>query len=139
SGAESMIRSILIVCMGNICRSPMAEGMLRQAAREARIDLRVDSAGTEDYHVGSAPDRRACALAASRGTPIDDLVARQVEPEDFHRFDVILAADRRNLAVLQRMRPGSATAELDLLLPWAGRSTPVELPDPYYGDASHFE
>lgn len=133
------MKRVLFVCMGNICRSPLAEGIARAQARDAGLALQFDSAGTHDYHVGAPPDARACALADARGTPIGDLRARQVQPIDFERFDLILAADRRNLVALQRLRPAGARAELALLLEWAGAGQGAEVPDPYYGDMRDFE
>ena len=131
-------RAILMVCMGNICRSPPAEGLARASLHGAGLDVEVDSAGTHDYHLGAAPDRRARAVAHELGFDIDDLRARQVADEDFSRFDVILAADRANLALLQRRRPAQARAELALLLPWCGGMADGEVPDPYYGDMADF-
>jgi protein-tyrosine phosphatase len=124
--------SILFVCMGNICRSPLAEGIVRAQAAALGIELGVDSAGTHAYHVGEPPDPRARAVARARGTPIDDLRARQVCRDDFHRFGLILAADRQNLAALERLRPPDATAELALLPGWCGDDDCDEVPDPYY-------
>lgn len=130
--------SVLFVCMGNICRSPLAEGMARMALDAAGLLLRLDSAGTHAYHIGRGPDPRACAIAREAGCAIDDLRARQVSDDDFRRFDLILAADAANLALLQQRRPHDATAELALLLPWCGAAPGTELPDPYYGDVDDF-
>ena len=125
--------------MGNICRSPLAEGIARFHARRAGVDLRFDSAGTHGYHVGDAPDPRARDLARRRGMPIDDLRARQVESADFARFDLILVADRVNLAAVQRLRPADSRTDAALLLEWAGLPEPCEVPDPYYGDLRDFD
>ena len=133
------MKRVLFVCMGNICRSPLAEGIARTQAHAAGFALSFDSAGTEAYHVGQAPDPRARALARKRGMPIDDLRARQVRIADFGEFDLILAADRVNLHRLESLRPPGAPAELALLLPWAGVAAEAEVPDPYYGDAAEFE
>lgn len=130
--------SVLFVCMGNICRSPLAEGIARKALEEAGISLRLDSAGTHDYHIGRGPDQRACAIARETGCDIDGFRARHVVNEDFHAFDLILAADAANLAALQRQQPDGASAELALLLPWCGAEAGTELPDPYYGDDENF-
>jgi protein-tyrosine phosphatase len=133
------VKRVLFVCMGNICRSPLAEGIARFHARRAGIDIGFDSAGTHGYHVGDAADPRARALARRRGMPIDELRARQVESADFRRFDLILVADATNLAAMQRLRPDGARAQLARLLEWAGVEERVDVPDPYYGDAQDFE
>jgi protein-tyrosine phosphatase len=135
-----MKRGVLFVCLGNICRSPTAEGVLRAiAAREyPGLVLQVDSAGTADYHVGEPPDRRTIAAARRRGYDLAGLRARQVQPEDFNRFDHVLAMDRANLAALERLRPGDASARLALFLEFAPDSVP-EVPDPYYGGVEDFE
>lgn len=133
------MKRVLFVCMGNICRSPLAEGFARAAAAAAGMRLEFDSAGTEDYHIGDAPDPRACAVARKHGVDIDALQARRVGDDDFATFDLILAADRRNLHALQQRCPPGARAELALLLPWCGSDAGSELPDPYYGGAAQFE
>jgi protein-tyrosine phosphatase len=133
------MKRVLFVCLGNICRSPLAEGLARRKAQLAGVDLQLDSAGTEPYHVGRPPDARACSAARRRGVSIDDLRARQVTREDFARFDLILAADRPSLRVLQGLRPAQGGAELALLLDWAGMAPDGEVPDPYYGDEADFE
>lgn len=132
------MRRILFVCTGNICRSPVAEGIARARAAQARRALEFDSAGTHDYHLGEAPDARSRAVARAAGTPIDALRARRVSAADFARFDLILAADRGHLRLLQRLQPATASAELDLLLPWCGIDQPDEVPDPYYGPLEGF-
>jgi protein-tyrosine phosphatase len=132
-------QSILFLCTGNICRSPLAEGIVRALSQRKGLSLRLDSAGTHDYHVGEPPDPRARALARRRGTPIDDLRARRLCRDDFHRFDLILVADRGHLAALKRQRPADATAELALLAEWCGEPAGCEVPDPYYGDTEGFE
>ena len=133
------VRSVLMVCMGNICRSPSAEGVLRARLAAAGLShVRVDSAGTHDYHLGEPPDPRSRATARAAGTPIDDLRARQVEAVDFQRFDLLLAADRGHLRDLQRLRPAGAGAQVELLLPWCGITAPQDVPDPYYGPPEGF-
>lgn len=132
-------RSVLFVCLGNICRSPMAEGVLRARAADARLALHIDSAGTAGYHTGQPPDARAIRVARANGTPIDQQRARQVDRRDFERFDLILAADASNLRDLQALRPASATARVALLLEWAGLGVGSEVPDPYYGRIEDFE
>ncbi|MGQ0801005.1 MAG: low molecular weight protein-tyrosine-phosphatase [Pseudomarimonas sp.] len=133
------MNSILFVCMGNICRSPLAEGIMRAAFAAAGLRIEVDSAGTLGYHAGEAADPRARAVAKQRGIPIDDLRARQLCIEDFHRFDLILAADSQNLAELKRLQPSDARAQVALLLDWAGAASTGQVPDPYYGDRRDFE
>src|SRR6516164_6355637 len=132
---------ILFVCLGNICRSPTAEGVMRAiAARELpEFALEVDSAGTAGYHVGEPPDPRMRAAAARRGYNLNALRARVVEPRDFERFDLILAMDRENLAVLQRRAPEEARERVRLFLEFAPHTEPQEVPDPYYGGPNGFE
>ena len=134
-------RSVLFVCLGNICRSPTAEGVFRQLlVREApELRVQVDSAGTADYHVGNAPDTRSQRAALVRGIDLSGLRARQIAPDDFSRFGLILAMDRDNLRELQAMRPKRALARLQLFLEYAPELGRLEVPDPYYGDASGFE
>ena len=132
---------VLFVCLGNICRSPTAEGVLRHVAAQAapRFGLEIDSAGTADYHVGAAPDARSQRAALSRGIDISGLRARQVTQEDFARYDLILAMDRSNLSELDGIKPGNCRAALKLFLDYAPELTLREVPDPYYRDASAFE
>ncbi|MBK5932666.1 protein tyrosine phosphatase [Rhodovulum imhoffii] len=122
---------ILFVCLGNICRSPTAEGVFRGLAEAAGVAVQVDSAGTGGWHVGNPPDRRAQAAAAARSYDLSGLRARQVCPEDFDRFDLILAMDRSNRADLERLRPAGNTTPVRLFLDYAGGSQ-REVPDPYY-------
>lgn len=133
---------ILFVCLGNICRSPTAEGVLRTlAAREAPdLALEVDSAGTAGYHVGESPDPRTRQAAARRGYDLTALRARIVEPGDFERFDLILAMDRENLSVLRRRAPAGSRERLRLFLEFAPHGAASEdVPDPYYGGPNGFE
>jgi protein-tyrosine phosphatase len=132
---------VLFVCLGNICRSPTAEGVLRRlAAQEAPgLQLEIDSAGTADYHIGGAPDSRSQRAALRRGIDIGGLRARQVSKNDFARFDLILAMDRSNLNELQAMRPANSRATLKLFLDYAPELNSREVPDPYYRDAGAFE
>ena len=131
----------MFVCLGNICRSPTAEGVFRhllaQEAPELRVD--VDSAGTAGYHLGDPPDLRTQRAAARRGIDLSGLRARQVTPADFAHFDLILAMDGDNLQELQRMRPARSRAQLRLFLEYAPQLGLREVPDPYYGDAGGFE
>jgi protein-tyrosine phosphatase len=131
--------SVLFVCLGNICRSPLAEAAFRAEAERLGLDVEVDSAGTGDWHVGSPPDRRAIAVAARHGADIRGLRARQVRPEDFHRFDRIVAADLHNLADLEAMRPAGAKARLSLLLDHVPGRAGDAVADPYHGGEAHFE
>jgi protein-tyrosine phosphatase len=132
---------ILFVCLGNICRSPTAEGVLRAlAARDfPSVRLEVDSAGTADYHVGEPPDRRTIAAARRRGYELGGLRARQVLRADFDRFDYLLAMDRANLAELAKLRPAGAAARLMLFMEFAAEAGFAEVPDPYYGGIEDFE
>jgi protein-tyrosine phosphatase len=132
---------ILFVCLGNICRSPTAEGVLRAiAAKEfPGLALDIDSAGTADYHVGEPPDRRTVAAARRRGYDLAGLRARQVQPDDFSRFDYVLAMDRANLEALERLRSTDATARLALFLEFSADASALEVPDPYYGGVEEFE
>jgi len=130
---------ILFVCMGNICRSPTAEGVFRAMAEAAGVAVEVDSAGTGGWHVGEAPDRRATAAAAQRGVDLSRQRARQARAADFHEFDHILAMDHDNLADLQAIMPRDARAELRLFLDYAPDQPVRAVPDPYYGGPQGFE
>ena len=131
---------VLFVCLGNICRSPTAEAVMRALALEApELRLEVDSAGTAGYHIGEAPDPRMQAAAARRGYQLQALRARIVEPGDFERFDLILAMDRENLAVLHRRAPEPLRERVRLFLEFAPHGAPQEVPDPYYGGPNGFE
>lgn len=131
---------VLFVCLGNICRSPTAEGVFRQQVRAAGLqdEIEIDSAGTGDWHVGKAPDSRTARAARQRGYALEELRARQFEVADFQRFDLILAMDQSNLRDLQALRPATARAELDLFLRRCGQPE-HEVPDPYYGGADGFD
>jgi protein-tyrosine phosphatase len=132
---------VLFVCLGNICRSPTAEAVLRHLlAREApQLRVEVDSAGTANYHTGDPPDPRSQRAALGRDIDMSGLRARQVSPEDFMRFDLILAMDRDNLRRLNAMRPKRATAQVKLFLDYARLAGNAEVPDPYYGGPDDFE
>ena len=133
--------SVLMVCMGNICRSPTAEGVFRQRLHEAGLEhaVRLDSAGTHSYHIGRSPDPRASQAAAQRGYDLSDLVGRQVGPRDFEEFDLILAMDQDNLANLRRLCPRGQEHKLRLFLSFSSRYAGLEVPDPYYGGAQGFD
>jgi len=132
---------ILFVCLGNICRSPTAQGVFRRKAEQAGLSdaIATDSAGTAHWHVGKSPDSRSSQVAASRGVDISDLRARQVSPEDFHAFDYVLAMDHSNLSDLQAMAPADCKASVGLFLSYRSGGETDEVPDPYYGGASGFE
>ena len=131
--------SILFVCLGNICRSPLAEAALRAEAERVRLDLIVDSAGTGNWHAGEPPDPRAQAAARRQGVDISGLRARQVRPADFRRFTHIVALDEDNLANLRRLAPPDATAELSLLLDHVEGREGQPVADPYFGDDDGFD
>jgi protein-tyrosine phosphatase len=138
---ETTQTHILFVCLGNICRSPTAEAVFRTlAARDApELNLRVDSAGTADYHVGSAPDRRALEAARRRGYDMSGRRARTVEPFDFERFDLILAMDRTNWSDLRHAAPPAARERVRLFLEYGPDTDVLDVPDPYYGGPNGFE
>jgi protein-tyrosine phosphatase len=132
---------VLFVCLGNICRSPTAEGVLRHLAAQAapHLKIEIDSAGTADYHIGAPPDLRSRRAAMRRGIDISGLRARQVTEDDFVRFDLILAMDRENLRELEAMKPVNSRASLKLFLEYAPDLNLRDVPDPYYRDAGAFE
>ena len=132
---------ILFVCMGNICRSPTAEGVFRRAVAERAPDLgiEIDSAGTHDYHVGDPPDPRSIAAASRRGVDLSHLRARMVSDEDFERFDLIIAMDRLNRATLLDRSPEPFRERIRLFMEFAGSGEIEDVPDPYYGGTPGFE
>ena len=132
---------VLFVCMGNICRSPTAEGMFRKVVEESGFGPRVhiESAGTHGYHVGCSPDRRAQRAAVRRGVRLGGLRARLVSEDDFALFDLILAMDRENLSELERRAPAEHRHKVQLFLEYAGVAQHDEVPDPYYGGEAGFE
>jgi protein-tyrosine phosphatase len=127
--------------MGNICRSPLLEGVARQAIAAAgrSDDFELDSAGTGAWHAGQAPDRRAIAAARRQGIDIGGQRARAVQVADFARFDLILAADRENLRWLRTQRPLDARCRIELALDWACGIAEADVPDPYYGSDADFD
>ena len=131
---------VLFVCLGNICRSPTAEGVFRHYVEQAGLSdkITIDSAGTSDWHLGKTPDPRTVVAAAQRGYDVSTLRGRQVTAEDFAEFDLILAMDKSNHSDLQEIQPAASRAELGLYLPRFGIS-PDEVPDPYYGGEDGFE
>lgn len=134
-----MTYSVLFVCLGNICRSPLAEAALRAEAARTGFEIEIDSAGTGDWHAGEPPDRRAQAVAHGHGVDISRLRARQVRPADFRRFTHIVALDHDNLANLNKLRPADATAELSLLLDYVEGREGQAVADPWFGDDAGFE
>lgn len=134
-----MAIAVLFVCMGNICRSPLAEAAFRAEAERAGLDVEVDSAGTGGWHEGEPPDRRAQAVAARNGIDISRYRARKVRQADFDRFDLIVALDRENLAELKALLPESGHARLSLLLDHVPGRRGEPVADPYYGGEAHFE
>lgn len=132
--------AVLFVCLGNICRSPTAEGLFRAHVAAAGLSsgFSFDSAGTGDWHLGEPPDPRAIATAARRGVDISDLRARQVIPADFERFDLILGMDQQNIANLKRLAPAGAAQRVSLFLE-AAQGLSAEVPDPYTHDQRMFD
>lgn len=132
---------VLFVCLGNICRSPSAEGVFRGLVKQAGLTdaIDIDSSGTAAYHIGKAPDPRSIEAAAKRGIDISQLKARQAQASDFHAFDYIMAMDESNLANLQQIQPSNSKAKLGLLMDFATQTSGTEVPDPYYGGEDGFE
>lgn len=131
--------SILFVCLGNICRSPLAEAALRKRAVEAGVAMTIDSAGTGNWHVGRPPDPRAQATALVHGLNISSYRARQVTEEDFRRFGHVFALDQQNLKDLRRIEPSRHIAEVRLLMDLVPGRKGTAVIDPYYGDEADFE
>jgi protein-tyrosine phosphatase len=132
-------RRILFFCMGNICRSPTAEGVMRAKLAAAGLDVEVDSAGTHGYHLGAPPDARSQQHAGQRGYDLSALRARQLIAEDFSRFDLVLAMDADNLAHAERLCPPGQRQRLKLLMDYAPHTGKAHVPDPYYGGAAGFD
>ncbi len=132
--------AILFVCLGNICRSPIAEAVMRSKveAKGAADIIEIDSAGTASWHVGKAPDARMIEAGTGRGYDLKPLRARQVKPADFYEFDYILAMDEENLDDLMAMAPENPRARLSLYLDFAAGVRETEVPDPYYGGEDGF-
>jgi protein-tyrosine phosphatase len=132
-------KSILFVCLGNICRSPLAEGVFAAVLQEKRLSefFELDSAGTGGWHAGSAPDPRSVAIAASHGIDISGQKARKVHADDFTRFDLILGMDHSNVEELRHLAPASARDRIHLFLEFADGKV-RDVPDPYYGGPDGF-
>ncbi|MBK1695348.1 phosphotyrosine protein phosphatase [Chromatium weissei] len=133
--------NVLFVCMGNICRSPTAEGVFRKLLKENGLNhlIGVDSAGTHAYHLGERPDQRACETARLRGVDLHDLRARRVTAEDFERFDYIVAMDEDNAAHLRDLCPPEMLEKIKLFMDFAPEQRVRDVPDPYYGGQRGFE
>lgn len=132
------MKKILIVCLGNICRSPTAEAVLRATAEKLDIEIEIDSAGTISYHHGNLPDKRAIAAGKARGYSFKGITSRKVQPSDFEYFDLILCADASNLEDLQSICPRHLHYKISLFLSYSNASTD-EIPDPYYAGKEGFE
>lgn len=132
---------VLFVCLGNICRSPTAEGVFRHLVEAEGLDdvIGTDSAGTSDWHIGAPPDRRAQAAAKRRGIDLSDLQGRQVTAGDFDEFDYVLAMDQRNHAALSSLAPNGRADRLHMFLSFAPGIADMEVPDPYYGGDTGFD
>lgn len=133
--------AICFVCLGNICRSPTAEGVMRHQVAAAGLDgaIEIDSAGTGDWHVGEAPDAREQQAARARGYDLSALRARQIGDADFERFDLVLAMDGANLAALRKRCPPQYRGKVRLLMEFAGDGSAGDIADPYFGGARGFE
>lgn len=132
---------VLFVCLGNICRSPTADGIFRKLVANANMHqhIVVDSAGTGGWHIGKAPDSRTVAAAHNRGYDLSVLRARQVSAADFIEFDYVLAMDKNNLMDLQRLKPSTYKGHLGLFLAFSDQDLHREVPDPYYEEGDAFE
>lgn len=131
---------VLFVCLGNICRSPTAEGVFRRAVEQAGMadDIKIDSCGVGNWHVGKAPDPRAQQAALCRGIDLSSLCARQLSEQDFAEYDYVLGMDQDNVRAIRGLKPANSRAHVGLFLDFAG--TPgAEVPDPYYGGEEGFE
>lgn len=131
--------AVLFVCLGNICRSPLAEAAFRRAAEQAGLDITIDSAGTGDWHIGKAPDPRAIATARRHGCDIGQYRARQLCSVDFDRFTHIFALDASNLSAIRQAAPFGSGAEVALLLDMVAGREGQSVADPYFGDEAGFE
>lgn len=133
------IKSVLFVCMGNICRSPSAEAVFRHKAKEQGLNLHIDSAGTIGSHAREKPDHRAQKVGVARGYSFDKIKARKVTVDDFEKFDLILAMDEHNVSELNKVAPTHLKNKIKLFLDFADNHDETEVPDPYYGGARGFQ
>lgn len=133
--------SVVFICMGNICRSPTAEGVFRHVVEQSNMSdvITIDSAGTHAYHIGESPDSRAQSTALSRGVNLSSQRARKVKREDFDQFDYVIAMDSANLESLKSLREDDQPAKLHLFMDFASDWDNEEVPDPYYGGDNGFE
>jgi len=129
---------VLFVCLGNICRSPLAEAAFREAAARAELDVAAESAGTADYHVGEPPDLRSIATAKRHGIDISHYRGRQLAVEDFDRFDWIIGMDRSNMCDIERLRPANSRAKVAMLMDLVPGREGAEVADPWYGGEDNF-
>ena len=134
-------KSVLFVCMGNICRSPTAEGVFRHVVKKRNLQdqISIDSAGTHAYHIGESPDSRSQSTALARGVNLSAQRARKAVGEDFERFDYVIAMDRSNYEDLKQLGQGADLSKLHLFMSFAKAWDNDEVPDPYYGGANGFE
>jgi protein-tyrosine phosphatase len=139
SSGVGCVSSVLFVCLGNICRSPLAEGVMRHLVREAVLDLHIDSAGTGDWHAGSPPDERAIAAGLRGGFDISAQRARQISIDDFNIFTHIVVMDEANLQAVQNLQPAGSSVQPKLLLDYAKGQSGKSVPDPYYGNKRDFD
>jgi len=133
------INNILFVCMGNICRSPTAEAVFRQKAKEKGLALKIDSAGTIGSHAREKPDHRAMKVGQANGYSFDGIKARKVTEKDFEKFDILLAMDEKNVADLKKIAPIEHVNKIQLFLDFGSKFDEREVPDPYYGGAQGFK
>ena len=133
------VKSVLFVCMGNICRSPSAEAVFRHKAKEQGLQLEIDSAGTIGSHAREKPDHRAQKVGVERGYSFDKIKARKVIVDDFNKFDMILAMDAHNVKELKKVAPDDQHDKIQLFLEYAENFEELEVPDPYYGGARGFK
>ncbi|WP_191984705.1 low molecular weight protein-tyrosine-phosphatase [Pelagerythrobacter rhizovicinus] len=130
--------AVLFVCLGNICRSPLAEAAFRDAAARAGVDVTADSAGTADYHIGEQPDPRSIATAKRYGIDISHYRGRQLAMDDFDRFDWIVGMDRSNMRDIERLRPANSRAKVAMLMDLVPGREGAEVADPWYGGEDNF-